>query len=41
MQSLARMRAALERRNREMTGKVAELFRDAWALRPHGRMSWP
>jgi len=28
MQSLARMRAALERRNREITAKVAELFRD-------------
>jgi hypothetical protein len=28
MQSLARMRAALERRNREMTGKVARLFHD-------------
>jgi hypothetical protein len=47
MQSLARMRAALERRNREMTGKVAELFQDrvgangpAWedvvALTPRG-----
>ena len=28
MRSLARMRAALERRNREITGKVAKLFRD-------------
>jgi hypothetical protein len=28
MRNLARMRAALERRNREITGKVAELFRD-------------
>ncbi len=28
MQSLARMRAALERRNREITGKVAALFRE-------------
>jgi len=28
MQQLAHMRAALERRNREMTGKVAQLFRD-------------
>ncbi len=28
MQSLARMRAALERRNREITGKLAKLFRD-------------
>jgi len=28
MQTLARMRAALERRNREITGKVAKLFRD-------------
>ena len=28
MQSLARMRAALERRNREITAKVAELFQD-------------
>jgi hypothetical protein len=28
MQNLARMRAALERRTREMTGKVAQLFRD-------------
>jgi hypothetical protein len=47
MQSLARMRAALERRNREMTGKVAKLFQDrldsigpAWenvvALTPRG-----
>ncbi|MGO9642732.1 MAG: PHP domain-containing protein [Candidatus Acidiferrales bacterium] len=27
-QNLARMRAALERRTREMTGKVAQLFRD-------------
>jgi len=47
MQSLARMRAALERRNREITGKVAKLFRDrlgadgpAWedvlALTPRG-----
>ena len=47
MQSLARMRAALERRNREITGKVAALFKDrlgasgpAWedvlALTPRG-----
>jgi hypothetical protein len=47
MRSVARMRAALERRNREMTGKVAQLFRDrlgtdgpAWkdvvALTPRG-----
>jgi len=47
MQSLARMRAALERRNREMTGKLAKLFNDrlgdeapAWtdvlALTPRG-----
>ncbi|HMD85525.1 MAG TPA: hypothetical protein VKO18_12600 [Terriglobia bacterium] len=28
MQNLARMRAALERRNREITGKVDKLFRD-------------
>ncbi len=28
MQDLARMRAALERRNREITAKVAQLFRD-------------
>jgi hypothetical protein len=46
-QSLARMRAALERRNREMTAKVAQLFRErlnddgpAWedvrALTPRG-----
>ena len=28
MQSLARMRAALERRNREITGKVTKLFQD-------------
>jgi hypothetical protein len=28
MQSVARMRAALERRNREITGKVAKLFQD-------------
>ena len=28
MQNLARMRAALERRNREITGKVAKLFQD-------------
>jgi hypothetical protein len=28
MQQLAHMRAALERRNREMTGKVGQLFRD-------------
>ena len=28
MRNLARMRAALERRNREITGKVAKLFRD-------------
>jgi hypothetical protein len=37
MQSLARMRAALERRNREMTGKVAQLFRER--LRAEGP-SW-
>ncbi|MGA2985009.1 MAG: hypothetical protein ABSG32_14445 [Terriglobia bacterium] len=47
MQNLARMRAALERRNREITGKVAKLFQDrlgasgpAWenvvALTPRG-----
>ena len=46
-QSLARMRAALERRNREMTAKVAQLFRerlgaegpswdDVYALTPRG-----
>jgi len=28
MQSLARMRAALERRNREITGKISRLFQD-------------
>ena len=28
MRNLARMRAALDRRNREMTGKVVELFKD-------------
>src|ERR1017187_6786666 len=46
-QSLARMRAAPERRNREMTAKVAQLFRerlgaegpswdDVYALTPRG-----
>ena len=34
MQSLARMRAALERRNREITGKVTRLFQDR--LDAHG-----
>ena len=50
MQSLARMRAALERRNREMTAKIATLFKDrvgangpSWenvvALTPRGNVT--
>ena len=42
MQTVARMRGALERRNREMTGKLANLFQDRLnASGPTGQTSSP